>query len=99
MKKLLFVATLGVASFMSAKEMGLKVSANPMFKVVCTNYEVSQYSSGGICTIYLYRDNGNNTSTLVRAFSTYTDSSEACDAKAASVQAQLNVGISPDKVN
>lgn len=89
MKKLFFIAALGVAGLMSA---------NHVESTETTNLRNTTTLIGGYCHIDVYRTNQDGSQTYIGSWGGYADSQEACDAKGRSITAQLSMSIPPEDV-
>lgn len=84
MKKLLFVAALGVASLVSAKNFKSE------FFISKTNMMI-----GGYCNVDIYEQNADGSTTYIGSWGGYADSQESCNAKGRWILAQLQMGLEP----
>lgn len=87
MKKLFFVAALGVAGVLSA--------SNNVQKTQKESFTITSDVDGGYCTVDVYRINRDGSSTYIGSWGGYADSQEACNAKGNSIVALLSMGIAP----
>ena len=83
MKKLMFVAALGVAGMVSGKD---KLN------------HVKYITSSGLCVITIYRIDEYGVKHFVREIGVTVNSESECRSKAISVQNQLSFGIEPGDV-